>query len=145
MLKVTLRGVRSHRLRFLLTAVAVMLGVSLVSGTYVLTDSLDGTFDAIVDQGSTGSDVQVRGVASEAESFEGNTLRAPLPLTLEQQLRSVDGVTRVSADLTGTAILVGKDGTAVRNAGAPTLGFAILPDDPVVKLVKGRNPEKKSE
>jgi putative ABC transport system permease protein len=145
MLRVTLRGVRSHRLRFLLTAVAVMLGVSLVSGTYVLTDSLDSTFDKIVDQASTGADVQVRGAASDTESFDGTALRAPLPLTLVDQLKGVDGVTRAVPDLMGTAILVGKDGTAVRNAGAPTFGFAIEPNDPVVKLVKGRDPQNASE
>src|SRR3954468_2304202 len=110
MLRVTLKGVRSHRLRFLLTAVAVMLGVSLVSGTYVLTDSLNSTFDAIVDQGSVGDDVQVRGTPSDAEAFDGTALRAPLPLTLADQLKSVNGVTRVTPDLQGTVILVGKDG-----------------------------------
>src|SRR4051794_128110 len=140
MLRVTLRGVRSHRLRFLLTAVAVMLGVSLVAGTYVLTDSLNSTFDSIVDQASTGADVQVRGVASDTKSVDGTPLRAPLPLTLADQLKTVDGVSRVSPDIQGTVILVGKDGTAVRNAGAPTFGFAYQNDDPVIKIVKGRGP-----
>jgi putative ABC transport system permease protein len=146
MLRVTLRGVRSHRLRFLLTAVAVMLGVSLVAGTYVLTDSLNATFKSIVDQASAGTDVQVRGVASDTEAFDGTALRAPLPLTLADQLKTVDGVARASADLQGTAILVGKDGTAVRSgAGSPTFGFAYSGDDPVIKLVKGRAPANKSE
>jgi len=145
MLRVTLRGVRSHRLRFLLTAVAVMLGVSLVAGTYVLTDSLNGTFNSIVEQGTVGTDVQVRGVASEAKAFDGTPLRAPLPISLADKLETVDGVDRVSPDIQGTAILVGKDGTAVRNAGAPTFGFAFHNDDPVIKLVQGRGPENKSE
>jgi putative ABC transport system permease protein len=146
MLRVTLRGVRSHRLRFLLTAVAVMLGVSLVAGTYVLTDSLNSTFKSIVDQGSAGTDVQVRGVASDTESFDGTALRAPLPLTLADKLRTVNGVERVEPDLQGTAILVGKDGTAVRSgAGAPTFGFAFTGNDRVIKLVKGRAPANASE
>jgi putative ABC transport system permease protein len=145
MLRVTLRGVRSHRLRFLLTAVAVMLGVSLVAGTYVLTDSLNNTFDSIVDQGSVGTDVQVRGVASEAKAFDGTALRAPLPVTLADQLKTVDGVSRAAPDLMGTTVLVGKDGTAVRSGGAPTLSFAYLADDPVIKLVKGRGPQNKNE
>jgi putative ABC transport system permease protein len=145
MLRVTLKGVRSHRLRFLLTAVAVMLGVSLVAGTYVLTDSLNGTFDAIVDQSAVGSDVQVRGTPSDADAFDGTPLRAPLPLTLADKLETVDGVTRVSPDLQGTAILVGKDGTATRTPGAPTLGFAYADGDPVIHLVNGRGPTNKNE
>src|SRR4051812_40520922 len=145
MLRGTLRGVRSHRLRFLPAGVGGMLGVSLVAGTYVLTDSLNSTFDSIVDQGSVGADVQVRGVASDTKSVDGTALRAPLPLTLADQLKTVDGVSRVSPDLQGTVILVGKDGTAVRSGGAPTLGFAFYPDDPVIKIVKGRGPADKSE
>jgi hypothetical protein len=145
MLRVTLRGVRSHRLRFLLTAVAVMLGVSLVSGTYVLTDSLNNTFNSIVDQASVGTDVQVRGAASDTKTFDGTALRAPLPLTLADQLKQIDGVSRAVPDLQGNAVLVGKDGTAVRSGGAPTFGFAFRSDDPVIKLVKGRGPENKSE
>ncbi|HST84835.1 MAG TPA: FtsX-like permease family protein [Kineosporiaceae bacterium] len=136
---------RSHRLRFLLTAVAVMLGVSLVSGTYVLTDSLNGTFDAIVDQSSVGTDVQVRGVTSDTKTFDGTELRAPLPVTMADQLKQVDGVSRAVPDLQGSAVLVGKDGTAVRSGGAPAIGLAFRPDDPVIKLVKGRDPQNKSE
>jgi putative ABC transport system permease protein len=132
-------------LRFLLTAVAVMLGVSLVAGTYVLTDSLNNTFNSIVDQASVGADVQVRGADSDTESFDGTPLRAPLPLTLADKLKTVDGVSRVAPDLQGNAILVGKDGTAVRSGGAPTFGFAFYDDDPVIKVVQGRGPTNKSE
>ena len=61
MLRVTLRGVQGHVLRFLLTVFSVTLGVAFVAGTFVLTDSLGTTFDRIVEQGSKGVDVQVRG------------------------------------------------------------------------------------
>ena len=36
MLRVTLKGLRGHLVRLLLTAFSVTLGVSLISGTYVL-------------------------------------------------------------------------------------------------------------
>ena len=61
MLRVTLRGVQGHLLRFVLTVLSVTLGVAFVAGTFVLTDSLDRTFSSIVDQGTKGLDVQVRG------------------------------------------------------------------------------------
>jgi putative ABC transport system permease protein len=145
MLRVTLRGVRGHLLRFLLTAVAVMLGVSLVAGTYVLTDSIQKTFDELVDAGAAGIDAQVRG-AEAGQSIDGvNVLRAPLPLTLADQLREVDGVRRVVPDYQGFALLVGKDGTPVRNGGAPTFGLADFPDDPTLTTVEGRSPANASE
>jgi putative ABC transport system permease protein len=145
MLRITLKGVRSHKLRFLLTAVAVMLGVAMVAGTYVLTGSIQKTFDDIIDQGTRTTDVSVRGVKSGTENANGDDLRAPLPISLESKLSQVDGVALVTPDIQGTAILVGKDGTAVRNGGAPTLAFPYNDNDPTVHLVSGRRPQNAAE
>jgi putative ABC transport system permease protein len=145
MLRVTLKGVRGHLLRFILTALAVTLGVSLVAGTYVLTDSIEKTFDNLIDAGSNGVDVQVRGDAGDTETVDGTTIRTPLPVTLQDTIRGVDGVTRAVPDYNGFALLVGKDGTAVRNGGAPTFGFAWYADDPALRLVDGRGPANSGE
>ena len=45
MLKVSLRSLLSHKLRLVLTAVAIILGVTFVSGTLVLTDTIRSTFE----------------------------------------------------------------------------------------------------
>jgi putative ABC transport system permease protein len=145
MLKVTVRGVFTHRLRFVLTAFAVMIGVALVAGTYVLTDSINKTFDDLVNTTSVGTDVSVRGVASDTKDANGSPLRAALPLSLQDQLKTVSGVREVSPDLAGTAVLVGSKGTAVRNGNAPTLAFDYNPDSRIVHLVKGRGPTAKGE
>ena len=42
MWKVTLKGIWSKKVRFLLTGIAVMLGVAFVSGTFVLTETISG-------------------------------------------------------------------------------------------------------
>jgi hypothetical protein len=49
----------------------------------------------------------------------------------------VPGVARVSPDLQGTALIAGKDSTAVGGNGAPGLGFAFEPDSPAFTLVQG--------
>ena len=145
MLRVTVRGVFSHKLRFLLTAVAVMLGVALVAGTYVLTDSISKTFDDLITQTSIGTDVSVRGVESESKDANGNTLRTPLPISLQDTLKTVPGVEGVSPDLAGLAILVGSKGTAVRNGGAPTLAFQWDPASKITHLIKGRGATAEGE
>ena len=145
MIRVTVKGVRGHLLRFVLTAVAVTLGVSLVAGTYVLTDSINKTFDDIVEAGSAGVDVQVRGQLSGTKDPNGNDLRAALPVSLADKVAAVDGVQEALPDYQGFAILVGKDGTAVRNGGAPTFGLAWRPDDPALTLVNGRGPTTSGE
>jgi putative ABC transport system permease protein len=142
MLRVTLRGVQGHLLRFLLTVFSVALGVAFVAGTLVLTDSLDNTFSSIVDQGVKGLDVQVRGQETgRTDQSQGNqAVRAQLPLSLQERLRQVPGVRRVTADIQGNGLVVGKDGTPVRNGGAPSFVFPYRTDDPALHLVQGRAP-----
>ena len=53
--RVTLRGLQGHVVRLLLTAFAVMLGVSFVTGTFVLRDSIDNTLSGLVARRARGS------------------------------------------------------------------------------------------
>jgi putative ABC transport system permease protein len=143
MLHVTLRGLQGHIMRLLLTAGAVMLGVSFVTGTFVLRDSIDNTLGGLVAQSSKGLDVSVRGARTEAVSpvsVDGSAVRLGVPLALVETVAAVPGVARVTPNLQGTAILASSDGIAVRNGGAPSLGFAFVEDDPGFTLVTGRGP-----
>ena len=60
MLRAATRSVLGHKLRLVLTALSIVLGVAFVSGTFILTDAMKQTFNAIADAGN--SDVYVRGV-----------------------------------------------------------------------------------
>jgi putative ABC transport system permease protein len=146
MLRVTFKGVRGHFVRFLLTVAAVTLGTALIAGTYVLTDSINKTFDQIFDSAAVGQDVVVRGAeAGELGDGSGASIREQLPLSMEDTLRDIPGVSRVEPEVTGTIVLVGKDGSAVRNGQAPNLGFGSVPDSPVITVADGRLPERPDE
>ena len=54
MIRVALRGLLGRKLRATLTAIAIVLGVAMVSGTYVLTDSIDRAFDNIFSDAARG-------------------------------------------------------------------------------------------
>jgi putative ABC transport system permease protein len=138
MLRLILTSARGHLVRFLLTAFSVMLGVSFVTGTFVLSDSIDTSLQGLLANTQKGLDVGVRGIDAKTNSTGGS--RAALPLTLQRTLAGVDGVARVSPDLSGTALIAGKDGIAVGGNGAPGLGFAFEPDSPAFTLVKGTGP-----
>lgn len=144
MLRVTLKGVRGHLLRFLLTATSVMLGVAFVAGTFVLTDNLRRTFDAIFEGANLGIDAVVRG-GEGGDALEGGSLRLLLPLELASDLEQVEGVRYVRPMLSGQAVLVGDDGTAVRAGGAPTMAFNFDPEDESIRLVEGRAPSGPGE
>src|SRR6266581_923679 len=53
----TIKGLLSHKLRLALTALAIVLGVSFVSGTYVLTDTMNATFSQLFKDTTKGIDV----------------------------------------------------------------------------------------
>ena len=61
MLKVTLKGLAAHKLRFVLTAVAVTIGVAFLSGTLVFTDTIRQTFDDLFASIYKNTDAVVRG------------------------------------------------------------------------------------
>ena len=131
-----LKGLLAHRSRLLRTAAAVALAVSLVSGTFVLTDTIDAAFD----RASTSSaqiDVVVR--ASAQFTAQATTLpeRETLPESLLDTIAAIPGVQKVWGQVMGFAGLVDKDGKAINPSGLPTVGTSFSPGD---TLVAGRAP-----
>ena len=120
MLRATLRSLLARKLRLLLSATAVVLGVAFVSGALVLTDTLGRVFDDLFVSTSQKTDVEVRGKAL----FEGDggTTREPVSASLLPQLRQVPGVAAATGDVIGYAQIVGRDGKAYSTNGPPTFG-----------------------
>ena len=63
MWKVTVKGLLAHKLRLALTALAIVLGVTFISGTLVLTDTLHNTFNTLFGHIYQNVDFEVRGKA----------------------------------------------------------------------------------
>ena len=66
MIKVALKGLAGRKVRALLTALAVVIGVSMVSGTFVLTDTMQKAFDGIFEESYEGTDAVVNGSSSSS-------------------------------------------------------------------------------
>ena len=64
MWKATIRGLLARRIRLVVTALAVLLGVAFVSATYVLTDTVKRSFDSVFSQTVSGVDLVVEGPQS---------------------------------------------------------------------------------
>ncbi|MCG7284821.1 FtsX-like permease family protein [Cellulomonas sp. ACRRI] len=143
--RVALRGIRAHVVRFLLSLLAVALGVAFVAGTFSLRTMLSSTFDGIVDAGTPG-DAYVRAEPAEGASvIEGTTAGPAVPMTLADEIAALDGVAHAIPEAQGSIVLVGADGTAVQSTQAPSLVFSYLTDDPSLEVVEGRGPERAGE
>jgi len=149
MTRAVLKGVFAHKLRLFLTAMAVVLGVSFVAGTFVLTDTINSTFDTLFKEISAGSDVSVRaasGFGTDAGSG-ADTARDTVPASVLDAVRRVAGVAAAEGTVGGYAQVVDKAGKAVTTTGAPTLGFnwTTTPDLSPLRLRSGREPQKPGE
>ncbi|MBO3101288.1 ABC transporter permease [Cellulomonas fengjieae] len=148
MVRVALRGVRAHLVRFCLSVLAVALGVAFVAGTFALRTMLGSTFTDIVATTTLG-DAYVRGAESAGGTGGPDRISAevrnPVPVSLVADLEAVDGVAAALPDAQGPLVLVGADGTAVQSTQAPSFGFAYDPRDRAVDVVAGRAPERPDE
>ncbi|AEE47658.1 ABC transporter permease [Cellulomonas fimi] len=143
--RVALRGIRAHLVRFLLSLLAVALGVAFVAGTFALRTMLSSTFDGIVDAAAP-ADVYVRAAETQGSSVvTGGATGQRVPLDLVEDVAAVDGVAHAIPGVQGPIVLVGADGTAVQSTQAPSVALLYVPDDPSLDLVEGRAPERAGE
>jgi putative ABC transport system permease protein len=124
-IRVALRGLTARKLRATLTALAVVLGVAMVSGTFVLTDSIDRAFDNIFTESRAGSNAVISG-KSAFDLSEGSGATAPaFDQSLLETVRGLPDVAAAEGSVDGEAQLIGDDGKAIVYGGAPNLGFSI--------------------
>ena len=67
MIAVALKGLAARKVRALLTAFAVVIGVSMVSGTFILTDTMQKTFDGLFAASYDETDAVIAGQADRGE------------------------------------------------------------------------------
>jgi putative ABC transport system permease protein len=143
MIRIAWRSLTAHKLRTFLTTLAILLGVAMICGTYVLSDQIDRGFKNIFTDAYKGIDVTVTRTAK----FNGGMSAATegLPQSLEQKVRSVDGVAEAYGFVTGMGAIA-VHGKVVSTGGAPTLFFSAVPTDiSNTTYVKGGIPQEPGE
>jgi putative ABC transport system permease protein len=143
MTRITLRGLLARKLRLALTALAIVLGVTFVTGTLVLTDTLNRTFDTLIGTAYQHINFQIRGTAAFNNDTAGaanGTDRKPIPVSIAAAVRRLPGVAYVDGSVSGYAQFV-SGGNAIGGAGS-ALGFSFDPNRQLssVRLVQGSAP-----
>src|SRR3954463_6325135 len=113
MLTATFRSMLAHKVRMLLTTASIALGVALLAGTLILTNTMGIAFDMLFGKISSGTDAVVRTeapyTATEGVGTDRGRIAAPLP----DRVRRVDGVRTAAGSSTGYALLTDNDGRAI--------------------------------
>jgi putative ABC transport system permease protein len=126
MLAVSLKGLATRKFRASLTAIAIVLGVAMISGTYVLTDTINNGFDTIFTQSYKNADVVVSGKPAFLNT-NGNGVEPPsFSESLLPKIRALPGVAVAAGSVQSDQVrLLKKNGKIVSTGGAPPLGFSI--------------------
>ena len=137
MIRFALKGLLGRKLRTALTAIAIVLGVAMVSGTYVLTDSIDKAFNAIFTEVYRGTDATITGevrlrpraTAPGRRSRRSTSRCSPRCKALPDVADAIGGVASENAQLIkdGKAIVVRRR-SEPRLLGRPVETAVQLPD-----------------
>jgi putative ABC transport system permease protein len=126
MTKAVIQGLLGRKLRTVLTGLAVVLGVAMVSGTFVLTDTIKAAFDQIF----AGSYKNTGAVISGREVVKGSASgRATVPesvLVKVKQLKATGAAAGAIYDLNGTGDpvkLIGRNGKELGSKNSPHFGW----------------------
>ena len=126
MISVALKGILGRKTRTTLTSFAIVLGVGMVAGTLIFTDSAQRAFNGVFTSPYQHTSLVIAG----KQIVTGAATPPTVPASLLPQVRAVRGVQAASGNLLfDTVKLVGNDGKAIGN-GAPQLGFGIDSSDP---------------
>jgi putative ABC transport system permease protein len=129
---VAIKGLMQRKVRALLTALAIVLGVAMVSGTFVLTDTIDKAFSSIFSSSYAKSDAVIGSKTVVEDSTSGKPTVSAELLERVKTLPTVETATGAIMDFTGSANevkLAKPDGTTIGSADAPSFGIGFDPNE----------------
>ncbi|MGO9822599.1 MAG: ABC transporter permease, partial [Solirubrobacteraceae bacterium] len=146
MRKVTFSGLRARKLRLALTGLAIVLGVMFVTGTLILGDTLNSTFNSLIGTAYQHVSFQIRGraqlVSNNTAAVNGTAYRKPIPESVAAEVSRLPGVAYVNGSVAGYAQFMDRNENAIGGGGGSTLGFSFDPNRQLspYRLVEGKPP-----
>ena len=143
MLGLTLRNIVMRRERAALTALAVFLGVSMICGTFVFTDTIRAAFREQFTNAARGAVVVV---SSRQDVSSAISAPAPMPTSLIRRIRALPGAAAAQGQMQGVATIVGRNGKPIKSLGSQTFAISYLPPPfSGLTFVAGRRPRNSGE
>ena len=148
------RGARAHLVRFVLTGLAIVLGMTFLVGSFVITDTIRAAFDDLFTTLTRGTDAVVQGTLARGFAAPGDNAeatRSPVPEQLLSTVRGVPGVARAVGWIQTTTdqaiAIVGRNNKPIGGTTAPQFGYSWT-DEPRFtpwRISSGRPPRLDSE
>ncbi len=147
MLTVTWRNLIARKIRLLLSAFAIILGVAFVAGSMIFTDAMSGAFNNIIEGGAADAEVSFAG----AGNFDSGEDNRTFPASLVAELERLPEV--ASADPQNSLLsvfVIGKFGKVIGGNGPPGLAnnptnAVSLTGKPVLRVLEGAYPNGPNE
>jgi putative ABC transport system permease protein len=109
----TLKTLLAHKLRLVLTGVAIVLGVAMVAATLIAATALDRALDEAYSAEAVAADMVVRTVPDARTG-----VMPVIPDEVVERIAGVEGVARATGAISGYAWLLGRDGQALGTGGS---------------------------
>jgi putative ABC transport system permease protein len=138
--RLVIRGLLTRKLRTVLTAIAIVLGVAMISGTFVLTDQISGAFDSIFQAANKGTDAVVKPNPVFGNETNNNGVPLYVPESLVAKVKQVEGVRAADGEISETGYLVWRGKLVKPTGGAPPVLASEAPDFRVSALIAGTFP-----
>jgi putative ABC transport system permease protein len=116
---VALRGLLGRKLRSVLTAFAIVLGVAMISGSFVLTDTLGKTIDGVYEESYKEADAVISSKHA-ITTQDGDNEKPPFSADVLSEVQGLPGVRTAAGELSDTATLVDHKGKPIGKADTGT-------------------------
>ncbi len=145
----TWKGLLAAKARFVMTALAVIIGTGFVAGALTFGDTLQQGFDRLFTSIVGSADVVIRAEEPEDGPGPGPTAAEPasFPPEVVDRLDALEEIALVDGEVEGVAIVIGDDGEPTGQFGPPTLGYSAFVHEELdpAELRTGRWPDTAGE
>ncbi len=138
MLRLSLRSFASHKLRVVLTTISVALGVALMAGTYILTDTINASYSKLVGAAYAGESVVITPSAPLGDNNSAQI--SPVSAAILAKVRQVPGVAAADGEIIANAGLLNTSGHALGTAGFTYVAGTEPPPFQVLDAAHGHLP-----
>ena len=149
MLGLAFRNLLARKFRAISTASSVFFGVAMVSGTLLINESVNRSFDTLFEAANVGIDVTVREREVVEDPFDQGP-QAGFDAAVLDQVQRIDGVEVAEGVVADTRIsILGADGERIGppSGGPPHIAFSVTETDDfdALTLEEGESPDAADE